>query len=261
MSIRRKSINDGTTISMKMKRTIDERETARYREEEENKASNLAQIGGPRTESAFDENTNETRCECQRRQAHRKSHRESQLHGENPYRGKIRGQVRTKTRLRCRKSQGSTKSWITWSRKIGVEHRIHRGDGARARDESDRTGLERWRDSSSRTRISTWNAKRCSGRSTRTPVHQETIRKLNSQTSRAEVYLKNAFMNDVHMTSPLTRHNHKGLALWWLITLDESSLQWVPARTPAVHWGRYDGRQWVARSTLHRAKSLTMTEH
>ena len=47
------------------------------------------------------------------------------------------------------------------------------------------------------------NAKRCSGRNTRTPVHQETTRKLNSETSRAEeVYLKNACMNDVHMTSP-----------------------------------------------------------
>ena len=47
------------------------------------------------------------------------------------------------------------------------------------------------------------NAKRCSGRNTRTPVHQETTRKLNSQTSRAEeVCVKNACMNDVHMTSP-----------------------------------------------------------
>ena len=25
------------------------------------------------------------------------------------------------------------------------------------------------------------------------------------------------------------------------------SPQWVPARTPTVHWGRYDGRPWVAR--------------
>ena len=35
--------------------------------------------------------------------------------------------------------------------------------------------------------------------------------------------------------------------------LDESSPQWVPARTPTVHWGRYDGRLWVAR--------LTRTQH
>ena len=27
-----------------------------------------------------------------------------------------------------------------------------------------------------------------------------------------------------------TQHNHKELALWWLVTLDESSPQWVPAR-------------------------------
>ena len=68
--------------------------------------------------------------------------------------------------------------------------------------------------------------------------------------SHAKVYvfcLNNACMNDVHMTSPHDSsrprsRNHKGLALWWLITLDESSPQWVPARTPTVHWGRYDGR-------------------
>ena len=36
----------------------------------------------------------------------------------------------------------------------------------------------------------------------------------------------------------------QGLALWWLITLDESSHQWVPARTSTVHWGCYDGRPW-----------------
>ena len=35
------------------------------------------------------------------------------------------------------------------------------------------------------------------------------------------------------------------LALWWLITLDESPFQWVPTRTPTVHWCRYDGRPWV----------------
>ena len=59
----------------------------------------------------------------------------------------------------------------------------------------------------------------------------------------------------------LARHNHKGLALWWLITLDESSPQWVLARTRTVHWGPYAGRLWVARSTPQRAKSRTMTDH
>ena len=66
--------------------------------------------------------------------------------------------------------------------------------------------------------------------------------------------MKNACMNDVHMTSPLDNHDHdhghdhlhdtttKGWRFWWLITLDESSPQWVPARTPTVHWGRHDGR-------------------
>ena len=53
------------------------------------------------------------------------------------------------------------------------------------------------------------NAKRCSGRNTRTPVHQQTIGKLNGQTSQAEeVCLKNACMNDVHMTSPHDNHDH-----------------------------------------------------
>ena len=64
-----------------------------------------------------------------------------------------------------------------------------------------------------------------------------------------------------HHTATRLQTTRKGLAIWWLITLDESSPQWVPARTPTVHWGRYDRRPWVARSTLHRAKSRTMTEH
>ena len=103
-------------------------------------------------------------CECQRRQAYRKSHRESQRHGErNPYRGKTRGQVRVKNKVEMqgttRKVQGRE---LRGQETFGVEHRSHRGDGARARDESGRTGPERWRDtprilesSSSRTRIST----------------------------------------------------------------------------------------------------------
>ena len=117
------------------------------------------------------------------------------------------------------------------------------------------------------------NAKRCSGRNTRTPVHQETTRKLSETSRTEEVCLKNACMIDVHMTSPHDNHDHdhdhdhlhdtttkKGLALWWLITLDESSPQRVPARTPTIHWGRYDGRPWVARSTPNKAKSRTTTE-
>ena len=45
-----------------------ERETAGYQDEDkENKASNLAKIGAPRTEYAFNVNRNEIRFECQRR--------------------------------------------------------------------------------------------------------------------------------------------------------------------------------------------------
>ena len=42
----------------------------------------------------------------------------------------------------------------------------------------------------------------------------------------------------------------------------ESSPQWVPARTPAVHWGHYYGRPWVARHQCHKWQSQeAMTHH
>ena len=137
-------------------------------------------LEGPRTEYVFDVNTNEMRCDCPRR--------------ENLEDKFVRRQ-----------------GWDAG------HHEEVRGDGARARDESGRTGLGRWRDTP---RIQT---------NTRTPVQRETTRKLDNQTSRAqEVCFNNACMNNVYMTSPhdssrsrkrsLTRHNHKGLALWWLIT-------------------------------------------
>ena len=51
-----------------------------------------------------------------------------------------------------------------------------------------------------------------------------------------------------------TRRNHIGLALWWLITLVESSPQLVPARTPHGTLGPYGERPWVARSMPQRAR-------
>ena len=94
----------------KMKRTIDERETARYRDEdEENKASNLAKIGGPRTENSFDVNTRDTMRMPETTSAQEVPQRITASRRENPYRGKTRGQVRVKTRLRCRTSQGKYK--------------------------------------------------------------------------------------------------------------------------------------------------------
>ena len=57
--------------------------------------------------------------------------------------------------------------------------------------------------------------------------------------------MKHARMSNVHMTCPQppTQHNHKGLTLcsrchlvWALV-----ALQWVPARTPTVHWGPDNG--------------------
>ena len=55
--------------------------------------------------------------------------------------------------------------------------------------------------------------------------------------------------HDYSTTTTMTTYTTQpqGLALWWLINVDESSPRCVPARTPTVHWGRYDGRPWVAR--------------
>ena len=104
------------------------------------------------------------------------------------------------------------------------------------------------------------NMKKCSGRNT----HQGATRKLNSMTSRAEGVLcqKNACMHDVHSTCPLppTPHNHKG----WRSAPDailpghRRAPQWVPARTPTVHWGPVngDGRGWPT-TTAQRAKCRT----
>ena len=62
--------------------------------------------------------------------------------------------------------------------------------------------------------------------------------------------LNNVCMNDDHMTSP------RGLALWWLITLDESSPQWthgtlVPSRRKAV------GRQRQKGEVTHHSNMTT----
>ena len=76
MSIRRKSINDGTTISKKMKRTIDERERQRGTETRTRRTRQRLEDQEQKVHSM---------CECQRRQAHRKSHREPQLHGEKTH--------------------------------------------------------------------------------------------------------------------------------------------------------------------------------
>ena len=56
-------------------------------------------------------------------------------------------------------------------------------------------------------------------------------------------------------TTQLTSTASTELALWRLITLEESSLPVGLGRTPTVHWGRYEGRPWVARP--HR----TGTQH
>ena len=39
--------------------------------------------------------------------------------------------------------------------------------------------------------------------------------------------------------------------------MDESSLQWVLARTPTVHWGRHDGRPVGGPITCPKGRSVT----
>ena len=99
MSIRRKSIIDGTTISKKMKRTIDERdsEVPKRGEGEQGKVWRT-------------KNRKYTRCANARDDKRTGSPTENHsFTARNPYRGKTRGQVRVKTRLRCRTSQGKYK--------------------------------------------------------------------------------------------------------------------------------------------------------
>ena len=75
---------------------------------------------------------------------------------ENPYSGKIRGQVRVKTRLRCRTSQGKYKV-MNYVDKTHLEW-----------------NTDPWQAQAQDTNIYL-NAQRCSGRNTRTPVHQEVV--------------------------------------------------------------------------------------
>ena len=153
MSIRRKSINDGTTTSKNMMRTIDEIESevprrgqgeqGKDRRTKNRKCIRCANArDGKRTGSPTENNSFTAR-----KPTPRKNSRTSSC--EN----KVEMQDITSI-IQGRELRGQEK--------FGVEHRIHRGDGARASDESGRTGHERWRDtpripesSSSRTRIST----------------------------------------------------------------------------------------------------------
>ena len=57
-----------------------------------------------------------------------------------------------------------------------------------------------------------------------------------------------------YITTPT--NTTKGLALCHRVILDSVTPQRVPAMTPTVHWGRYDGRPWVA---APRDKTKTTT--
>ena len=144
MSIRRKSINDGRTISKKMKRTIDERD------------SEVPRRG--QGEEGKDWRTKNRKCiRCANARDDKRTGSPTENHSftaRKPIQRKT-----SRTSLNYEKVQGRE---LRGQENFGVEHRTHRGDGARARDESGRTGPERWRDtprilesSSSRTRIST----------------------------------------------------------------------------------------------------------
>ena len=100
MSIRRKSPNDGTTISKKMKRTIDERD------------SEVPRRG--QGEQGKDWRTKNRRCiRCANARDDKRTGSPTENHSftarKTPYRRKTRGQVRVKTRLRCWTSQGKYK--------------------------------------------------------------------------------------------------------------------------------------------------------
>ena len=113
------------------------------------------------------------------------------------------------------------------------------------------------------------NVKECSGRST----HQGATRKLNSQSLRVEeVCLKNACLTDVHMTHDNHDYDHDNDHLHDTTTRVGALVAhhpgrvispfFVPAGTPTVHWGRYDGRPWVARHQRHKWQSQgEMTHH
>ena len=223
------------------------------RETEENKAK----IGGPRTESAFDVRMPETTSAQEVPQRITASRR------ENPYSGKTRGQVRVKTRLRCRTSQGKykvvnyvDKKHFEWNVMSRAAQDLNDGE---SRHESWKAQAQEHEYLLEREEVQ-WT-KHANTSSSRDDCQ------LNSQSSRAEeVCLNDACMNDVHMTSPHDNHDHlhdtttKGWRFGgsspWTSHHTSGSRQGHPR-----HWSRYDGRLWVARSTPHRAKSRTMTEH
>ena len=77
-------------------------------------------------------------------------------------------------------------------------------------------------------------------------------------TSRGGVLVERVCVSNVHMTCPPppTQRNHKG----WRSAPDailpghRKHPSGVPARTPTVHWGLYNGRPWVARHQRHKCE-------
>ena len=102
MSIRRKSINDGTTISKKMKRTIDEGDS----EVPRRGRGEQGEVRGQEQKCIRCEHKRDTMRMPETTSAHEVP-RESQT-ARKPIQRKIRGQVRAKTRLRCRTSHSET---------------------------------------------------------------------------------------------------------------------------------------------------------
>ena len=127
MSIRRTSINDGTTNSKKMKRTFDERdsEVPRRGQGEQGKDWRTKNRKCIRCANARDDKRTRSPTEnhtfTARKPIQRKNSRTSSC--EN----KVEMQDITR-KVQGRESHGKEK--------FGVEHRTHRGDGTRARDES-----------------------------------------------------------------------------------------------------------------------------
>ena len=138
MSIRRQSINDGTTISKKMKRTTDERD------------SEVPRRG--RGEQGKDWRTKNRKCiRCANARDNKRTGSPTENHSFTARKPTQRKNSRTSS---CEnKVEMQVVTWKVQGRelrgqeKFGVEHRTRRRDGARARDESGRTGPEGWRDS------------------------------------------------------------------------------------------------------------------
>ena len=65
---------------------------------------------------------------------------------------------------------------------------------------------------------------------------------------------------DVDTNNNTNHHKRVGALAPMPSCLGIKALQWVPGRTPTVHWGCYDGRLWVARPQATTPRGTTRTQ-